>query len=131
MFSKLKSIIDVFRRGAEVTDPEKWKSHQITGTILAAAIISVVNLSAAFGHPLPIDSDSANAIGVGIVALYNVLLTASTSKRAGILPAKVGPNEPSDNNVRENMPNVNISDETRKAAMRAINKADNIYQGGQ
>lgn len=90
MFEKLKGLFDVFRQGSEITNAEKWKSGQITGTALGGFIIALVNLASMFGRPLPIDTDSANLIGGGIVAAANCLLTAATSTRAGILPPKPG-----------------------------------------
>lgn len=88
MFEKYKSFIDVFRKGSEVANVEKWKTGQITGNMVGGLIIAIVNVAAYMGHPLPFDSDTANAVGAAIVAVSNSLLTAATSKRAGILPAK-------------------------------------------
>ena len=87
MFEKYKSFIDVFRKGREVSDVEKWKTGQITGNVVGGLLIAIVNVAAFMGHPLPFDSDTANAVGAAIVAVANSLLTAATSKRAGILPA--------------------------------------------
>lgn len=91
MFGKLSLFIDVFRKGSEVANAEAWKTGQITGTLVGGLIIALANISAAYSHPLPIDTGTANVIGAGIVAFANVLLTAATSKRAGLLPAKPEP----------------------------------------
>jgi hypothetical protein len=97
MFEKLSSYLDLFRKGSEVSDPEKWKSRQITGTMLAGVIIAVINLAKAYGYDLPVSPNDANSIGVGIIAVVNVVLTCTTSKRAGILPEKpVSPEPESD-----------------------------------
>jgi len=119
MFDKLKAGLNVFRKGSEVANPEAWKAGQITGTIVGALLIALVNLAQAYNVQLPIDADSANAIGGGIVAVANILLTAATSRKAGILPAKQHSSESS-----EGMPNVGISEETRAAALQYVSKAD-------
>ncbi|MDY7537691.1 hypothetical protein QN372_00880 [Undibacterium sp. RTI2.1] len=88
MFDKLGAFINLFRKGSEVANVEAWKTGQITGTVVGALIIAIVNVAASLGHSLPIDVDTANLIGGGIVAAANVVLTATTSTRAGLLPAK-------------------------------------------
>ena len=88
MFDKLTSAFKLFRLGAEIANAEKWKAGQITGTLLGGLLLALVNLAAAFGHPLPLDADTANTIGAGLLAVVNVVLTAVTSERAGLLPAK-------------------------------------------
>lgn len=92
MFKKLKAILDLFRKGQSVVNVEAWKNGQITGAIVGGLIIAGVNLAHLFGLDLPVDLDTANTIGAGIVAVAHVVLTVITSKRAGILPAK--PAEP-------------------------------------
>jgi hypothetical protein len=83
---KLSAIWALFRQGEAVGNPAAWKAGQITGTVLGALILALVNVAAAFGHPFPVDTDTANSIGGGIIAAINVLLTITTSKHAG-LPA--------------------------------------------
>lgn len=124
MFDKLRSGIDVFRKGSEVTNVEMWKSHQITGTMLGGFFIAVVNLAAAFGYPLPIDLEAANAIGAGLVAVANVLLTAATSKRAGILPAK-GPVSEGDSVSYDAVSVVDQAPATADAPLQPVRRAAN------
>lgn len=82
---------DLLRKGQEVSDPEKWKKHQITATVVGGLIIAIINIAKAYGYELPITTDDANSLGVGIIALVNIVLTATTSKKAGLLPAKSQP----------------------------------------
>lgn len=88
MFGKLTAFIDLFRKGSEVTNVEKWKSGGITVAALSAAFIALLQTLAAFGYNLPITPEQINDISTGVIAVVGVLLPAITSKRAGILPAK-------------------------------------------
>jgi hypothetical protein len=88
MFSitKMKALWELFQQGKAVADPAKWKAHQITATMLGGFIIAIVQLAKAFGHEIPVDSDSATAIAGGVVAVTNIIFTITTSKHVG-LPA--------------------------------------------
>lgn len=86
MLNKVSALWGLFRKGQEVANPAAWKAGQVTGTIVAGLIIAAVNAAKAFDYEIPIDTEQANAIGVGIVAVVNVVLTLITSKRVGILP---------------------------------------------
>lgn len=88
---KLFAFLAVLRKGSEVSDVEAWKKHQINGNLIAGLIIALVALAKAFGYELPVDDKAALSIGGGIVTVINIMLTAATSKRAGILPAKPAP----------------------------------------
>jgi hypothetical protein len=90
MFAKLGSYMDLFRKGSEVANVEKWKSHQITGTMVAGVLIALMNLAKVYGYELPIGitTDDLNQLAVGVIAVANIMLTCTTSKRAGLLSAK-------------------------------------------
>ena len=85
--NKLSVLLQLFRKGAVVSDPVAWKQRQITATVLGAFILALINVLAAFGYALPIDTETANAIAGGIIAIVNVLLTVTTTDKVG-LPAK-------------------------------------------
>ena len=87
MFDKLKSFYTLFQVGKEVVDPAKWKAHQITTTMLGALFIAVTVVLKGFGYELPIDQDTSTTIAAGVIAIVNVVLTLTTSKKVG-LPAK-------------------------------------------
>ena len=86
--SKLAAIFRLFRKGSEVADVEKWKSRQITANMLVALLASVVAVARAFGVAVDIADADLAAIAGGVFAAGNVIVTAVTSKRAG-LPAPV------------------------------------------
>lgn len=85
--NKLSALFNLFRKGSSVSDPTAWKNKQITATVLGAFILALINVLAAFGHALPVDTETANAIAGGIIAFINVLLTVTTTDKVG-LPAK-------------------------------------------
>lgn len=85
--NKLSALFNLFRKGSSVSDPTAWKNKQITATVLGAFILALINVLAAFGYALPIDTETANAIAGGIIAIVNVLLTVTTTDKVG-LPAK-------------------------------------------
>ena len=74
----------LFQQGQSVADPQKWKSRQITATMLAGLIVAAVNVAKALGYDLPIDADTANAIAVSALVVVNAVLTITTSKTVGI-----------------------------------------------
>lgn len=74
----------LFQQGQAVADPGKWKSRQITATMLAGLIIAAVNIVKSLGYELPIDADTANAISVTALVAVNAVLTITTSKTVGI-----------------------------------------------
>lgn len=82
--NKLSALLLLFRKGAVVSDPTAWKKRQITATVLGAFILAIINVLAAFGYALPIDTETANAIAGGIIAVVNVLLTVTTTDKVGL-----------------------------------------------
>lgn len=89
--SKLLALFRLFRKGSEVADVEKWKSRQITANMLVALLAALVAVARAFGVAVDIADADLAAIAGGVFAAGNVIVTAVTSKRAG-LPAPVPPN---------------------------------------
>lgn len=96
--NKMFAFVNLLRKGAEISDGEKWKKRQIDANIFGGFIIALVTVAKAFGYELPVDEEVAYTIGGGIVAMVNVVLTSVTSKKAGILPAKSEDNSGSDSN---------------------------------
>ena len=74
----------LLKRGKSVADPAKWKSRQITATVLTGIIWSAINAAEAFGYAIPVDAETVDAVAVGFLALVNWMLTLSTSKKVGV-----------------------------------------------
>jgi hypothetical protein len=84
MLDKLKALMSLFKQGAAVADPAKWKNRQISVTMLAGLIIAIVQLAKAFGHEIPVDSETAMALAGGVIAAVNTIFTITTSKAVGL-----------------------------------------------
>lgn len=95
MLEKMSALWSLFRKGEAVADPAKWKSRQITSTMLAGLLIAVVQLAKACGHEIPIDNDTALALAGGIIAAVNTVLTIITSRHAGLPSGAVREAQPS------------------------------------
>jgi len=87
---KLAAFWNLLRKGEEVSNVEAWKTRHMTVNAVGGFILALAALGKAYGYALPIDDDSAMAIAGGCIAVANIVLTAISSKRAGILPAKPG-----------------------------------------
>ena len=85
---KLLALLDLFRKGNQVADPQAWKAGQVNAAYLGALVLALVAVAKAFGFDLPMDRDTALLIGGGVFAFVNWVLTIVTSRKAGILPAK-------------------------------------------
>jgi hypothetical protein len=82
---KLLALFDVFKKGKMVANPVAWKAGQITGSIVAGLLASIVALAKVFGYELPITDDQILAIGSAIVAIVGLFISpaitvASTDK---------------------------------------------------
>lgn len=89
MFDKITAAVDVFRKGSEVANVEKWKNGGITAATVGAAILALNKAGQTFfGISIDLTADQATNLAVGLVTLVGIVLPAITSKRAGLLPAK-------------------------------------------
>lgn len=84
---KLMAYFDVLRVGSQVADPVAWKKRQINGTIVAALILALVKLARGYGYEIPVDQETANVIGLAVIAVVNIVLTLATSQKVGCLSA--------------------------------------------
>lgn len=86
MFKKAKVAFTLLQKGKAVADPAKWKSRQITATMLTGVIWAVLQAAEAFGYAIPVDEATVDSIAVGVLALVNWVLTLSTSEKVGMQP---------------------------------------------
>ena len=84
---KLLALLDLFRKGSMVSNPELWKTGQISSTILVPVIMAIIHLTDSFGAGIKIDETTAATISADLIALINVVLTYTTTDKIG-LPAK-------------------------------------------
>jgi len=84
-FDKVTAGYDLLKKGNAVSDPAKWKSRQVTVTMIVALLWSAIKGVETFlGYQVPIDEETVNNVSIGILALVNWLFTWSTSEKAGI-----------------------------------------------
>ena len=127
MFGKLSSFWDLFQAGKEVADAAKWKSHQITATMLATVFMAIVALLKGFGYDLPITQDVAMEIAGGFIAVVNVILTTITSKRIGFSGSSVDVSGVSVQPSAEDVQGVQLS--VPKEAPEPVKEVTNVYNG--
>lgn len=88
---KLMLLFQIFRKGKMVANPVAWKTGQITGSIIAGLLASVVGLAKVFGYELPLKDDEILAIGSAIVAIVGLFIspavTVASTDKVG-LPAE-------------------------------------------
>jgi len=81
---KAVGIAGLLQKGQAVGDPEKWKTRQIKATMVSGFVLAAVNAAKAFGVDFDINVEAANAIGVAVIAVFNGVMTVTTSKTVGI-----------------------------------------------
>lgn len=83
--STVKDAFAVFRAGEAVDDPAKWKQGQVTANAVTVFLAAAVTLAKGLGYDLHIDNATLAAVGTGLFALVNWLLTVATTKHIGLL----------------------------------------------
>lgn len=90
---KIRAIWRLFRQGEQVANPAAWKNGQITANLLAALIVALSGALKSFGIDVGVSDADSLAMGGGVLAFYNVVLTVVTSRKVG-LPAGGGNPDP-------------------------------------
>lgn len=87
--NKLLALLDLFRKGNQVANPDVWKDATNSGLLYGALIMSILTmLKVFFKIDIGMDLDTANSIGAGFGCLVAFVVNNISSKRAGILPSK-------------------------------------------
>lgn len=97
---KLSALLALFRKGVEVSDPTKWREMQVTVNALGAALLALVEVLRAFGIVVPITEAQSLALGGGVIAVVNIVLTIIASRDVG-LPDRRKSNEPVEDDQRK------------------------------
>jgi len=84
MIRKAKAAFELLKKGKAVSDPAKWKSRQVTATMLTGAIWAAIQAAEAFGYAIPVDETTVDSVAVGVLAAVNWMLTLSTSEKIGV-----------------------------------------------
>ena len=88
---KLLDLLDLFRKGAAVSEPALWKNRSALTLALTALILTGCRVAKGYGYEIPISEADAASIAAGIAVVVGLLSTYLTSDKVGLLPAKVQP----------------------------------------
>lgn len=83
----MNPLIAMFVQGVEVANPEAWRTGQITGTIIGGFLLALLNVAHAYGCPVIIDPAQANEIGGAVITVFNIAMSAASSKHLGVIKA--------------------------------------------
>ncbi|MFZ6733781.1 hypothetical protein ACO0LG_17775 [Undibacterium sp. Ji42W] len=133
MFEKISAIINLFRKGSEVSNVELWKNGGISIAALAAAMGAALQFGNEFGLQIAITPEQLNGLAIGVVSLVGIVLPVITSKRAGLLPAKADQPTPiEDHSFSGNLPTIPALVATATLQQQSgatINDSDNPLAG--
>ncbi len=82
-------IIDVFRKGRSVANPELWKNVGATGSAVAGVATSALAVAAAFGYRIDLDDAAVQALAMGVAGVLYLVgggLHIITSDKVGLPP---------------------------------------------
>lgn len=92
--NKLLDLLDLFRKGAAVSEPALWKNRSALVMALTALILTGCRVARGYGYEIPISDTDAASIAAGIAVLVGLFSTYATSDKVGLLSAKPVPPEP-------------------------------------
>lgn len=81
---RLWAILDLFRKGAAVSEPGVWKQRSALTLALTALILAGVKVAKGFGYELPITEADAATLAAGIAVLVGLFSTYATTDKVGI-----------------------------------------------
>ncbi len=85
---RLLDFLDLFRKGAAVSEPALWKNRSALTLTLTALILAGCRVAGGFGYAVPITETDAATIAAGVAIVVGLFSTYATSDKVGILPAK-------------------------------------------
>ena len=86
--SKILDFLDLFRKGAAVSEPALWKNRSALTLALTALILTAAKVAGGVGYAIPITETEAATLAAGIAIVVGLFSTFATSDKVGILPAK-------------------------------------------
>ena len=89
--SKLFDFLDLFRKGAAVSDPKLWKDRTALTLALTGVILAVVKVAGGMGYAIPISETEAATLAAAVAIAVGLFGNYATSDKVGLLPAKVQP----------------------------------------
>lgn len=89
--SKILDFLDLFRKGAAVSDPKLWKDRTALTLALTGVILAVVKVAGGLGYAIPISETEAATLAAAVAVAVGLFGNYATSDKVGILPPKHGP----------------------------------------
>ena len=89
--SKLFDFLDLFRKGAAVSDPKLWKDRTALTLALTGVILAVVKVAGGLGYAIPISETEAATLAAAVAIAVGLFGNYATSDKVGLLPAKPVP----------------------------------------
>lgn len=87
---KLAAFWNLFRKGEELANAATWKNRQLIANVLVA----VAAVAQTFGLNVGLSDQDAMLVGGAVLVLVNCVLTVITSRKVGVLPARLpGPDQ--------------------------------------
>lgn len=91
--TKLIALLELFRKGRAVANPEAWKKGQITATSIGIVILALVEVARAFFDvKIPLTTEQSQMVGAGVLVVVNLVLHIVRHNDVG-LPARC-PSDP-------------------------------------
>ena len=84
--TKILALLALFRKGEALDNSDAWIKGQVAATAVGGFLLAANSVVSAFGYQVPVDVDTANSIGVGVIAVVNVVLGIVTHKSVGLPP---------------------------------------------
>jgi len=85
---KLLDLLDLFRKGAAVSEPALWKNRSALTLALTALILTGCKVAKGYGYEIPISETDAASIAAGVAIVVGLFSTYLTSDKVGLLPPK-------------------------------------------
>lgn len=86
--NKLLALLDVFRKGSAVSEPQVWKDRTALTLALTGLILALAKAAKGMGYDFGIDQESAATLAAGVAVAVGLLGNYATSDKVGILPPK-------------------------------------------
>ena len=87
----LIAFLDLFRKGAAVTDPKLWKDRTALTLALTGVILAAVKVAGGMGYAIPISETEAATLAAAVAIVVGLFGNYATSTKVGLLPAKPVP----------------------------------------
>lgn len=86
---RLLDFLDLFRKGAAVSEPALWKNRSALVLALTALILTGCRVAKGFGYDIPVTETDAATLATAIAVVVGLFSTYTTSDKVGVLPPKL------------------------------------------